>query len=152
MNINRKSWHYRLYARAYKFNRSERLYSEWGNNEPKTLCAYFWGFIWHVLLASVSLAIIATALSLIALHIPLSLYSWLHNHSRSARDFLLAELAIVTVLTVIVLVTIGYVKVRDKLEDKAHAAAEGDLTFTGVVLNKLVAGKRKVCPILSYKD
>jgi uncharacterized protein YacL len=131
--VDQKSWHFRF----MKF---------WGGynfEAPRSLCGYFWTFVFTCLRAAGSIALISFGLSLI----PMLLWSWLANHSTSARVVVLCILGSISVVLVFSGFVLAIKATRDALSDKV---AEHPTSTVGLVIGTVLGFKQKVCPRILY--
>jgi hypothetical protein len=147
--INTKSWHYRLYHYVRAYNDDD--YPSWRQedhhgDDPKSLCSYFWS--WNFQLAKYIAwnALIFGFLAFLIALIPIGLWSWLVNHSHTARDIFLTLISCVAML-----VAIGGIAVSITALQKKASRSLG-LSGLGVVGEFIRAVKNRVCPLIEYKE
>jgi len=143
--ISKTSWHFWLYSKACDFFSKCRY-------DPKTLCAYFWSWVFTVSCYAFMLAFICALLGVLTLGIPLLLWSWLHNGSSGAKEVLEVIAAMTVGVALIGGIAVGATELGVFIE--THTPPPGEektLTGLGVVWGYIVATKRKVCPFIEYR-
>jgi len=112
---------------------------------PKSLCQYFWTFVGYSIRALLLLSVFIG----VVLFLPVSLYSWLHNGSSTAKALFLIVTGVISFAAMIVLICKTVEIVQDKM---AVSDVTRATSMTGIVFGMLRAAKNKVCPFIEYRD
>lgn len=151
--ISKKSWHYRLYNKSRDLVDSD--YHRWSADasDPKTLCGYFWSWIFNVGFAGIVVTCLILLAALLVLHLPVLLWSWLVNHNQSAERCFITMMAVWSALTLFVVINLIWAAIENRAI-RLRAAGKKEnapLSGAGVVFQYFSAAKRKVCPFIKYQ-
>lgn len=135
MLIDKESWHYRFM----------RFWGGYDFSPPRSLCAYFWTFVFTVLKAIGAMSVV----TFLVTAIPLLFWSWLANGSHVARDVLIVIAAVIGLIATIVAAVLGYAYAKDKVNETME---ERPASGVAIGFGTLIAIKRKVCPLISYNE
>lgn len=143
ITINKKSWHYRWF---------KYLANKWHYfSEPKSVCNYFWGFVW------INLKLFVVSIALVALIVMVSMPIWVTigtYFTQVDKGLLEATIAITIVECLFVFLFLGS-ELKDKLErkySKFKYSTENDTGFIKVTISTFKAFKNKVCPMIKYTE
>lgn len=134
MIISKKSWHYRW---TQWLEAKLDIYRD----DSKTLCQYFWRFVFLHVRAAFFGTMIAGLVSLL----PLLAWSSIHNHSKNATVAFCAIVGCIATLFILAAVF----DTIDKLKDRMAYKRTG---FLYVATQAFKAMKTKVCPLIQYKE
>jgi len=137
--INKQSWHFRLYSAARDFINTD-------SPLPGSLCGYFWSWNIHVAIYLFMVTLMAALLALIIGFTPVCLWSWLVNHSASARDVILIIWGAIGFLVLCGFIYFWAGRLKNKVQQ-----SQG-LSGLGVVGAFIKATKEKVCPFIEYRE
>lgn len=134
MIISKKSWHYRW---MQWLEAKLDIYRD----DSKSLCQYFWRFVFLHFRA----AFFATAIAGLISLLPLLAWSGFRNHSKNAQVIFGAIMAGIALIFIAALVFDTIDKLKYKLQYRRNG-------FLYVTTQAFKAMKTKVCPLIEYKE
>jgi hypothetical protein len=144
VSISRKSWHYRWVM----FSRESVGRDDYGFY-PSSICSYFWSFVW----ATIVFAYFWGGISLLIAGFPISIWSAFHNHSQIAFCVFWVYMVIIGLLLIIYLITaLSEYQVFRTKRKACSPIVNKSISFFRIVAEVLLAGKKKICPLVKYED
>jgi hypothetical protein len=150
--VSRKSWHYQVFKWMYESTPGGGYLSK--NEEPKTLCAYFWGFWIRLFVLLVSWSVTIFIGSMLTWCIPVLFWSGFHNHSG------IAAVAGFSLSLVWVLIGLAWIHenfyrlkffVRYIMRSKGLTPDQSKtMSFLQIAVESVKATKNRFCPMITY--